>query len=456
MTTDNDNYSVNNQVLQVVSYDRLVTTIFLYLLGTECTKTFEDFKSANFPRIGSDRVFRRENFLFCNVLEIFKEKTWEKLLSGKKALTLKQLGKVFERMHISESLFFELIDTTRYYLLSRNIVTISKNLKSSKLLNIYETFKYGQDNKFLNLALEYNFHDDTGMKADTTGFKNRLLVLTPLPVEFVYNVLLESELASDFLEDLEALAESESLDDDDAWEENCDDLDCHCKDNEDHDSEDDNFDFDDGCDCDDQDADADESSKRLDLESRITNLEQLRAWIDSLNRNSRDEAESTSELDRQMQNQESEQAVNEALSDLLSVFIPQATEQEELDLDKRDPRDAFGFRVSELQKLAKTIRDEKRTRLERLATEILEDEIDLNDEQEQVHPTSIYEYEQDSTAFDFLRSSGWFKTFADTYLEQLGASAEGLDAQKKAQEQQKFMEDYSARLLETFFKKPKI
>jgi len=465
MTTDRD--PIHTQTQPIVSYSVAVTAILLNLIGTKYTKTFKDFEYANSSKGRADQMFHRRNHSFTSLFTSFKRKTWKKILSGKKSITLKQLAVMLDIMSISDVIFFELVDTAKYYLMAKNIPVIPKTLKGATTL---EDFQH--EDAFLSWALDYNFGDDD----ESDESDDTLIILTPLTVQTIFAVLEEGMLASQFLEDLETSQESDDEDDDedengfwgddedesaeddsaeddsedeDCADENCACAECDCESSESADDEDDAFDFDvDGTNAD-QDHDADESSEELTLQGRITNLEQLRAWIDSMNKNASVGFVATSEEPK------SDQDVNEVLSDLLSVFVPQRTEQEEQELDKQELRDALGFRPSEIQKLAQTIRNEKKSSLEKLAMNILED-----DEAETTNTppqaTSIYEYERESTAFDFLKSSGWFKTFADTYLEQLGASAEDLDAHKKSQEQQKFMEEYSARLLDTFFKKPKI
>ncbi len=440
MTADRDPMYVQTQ--PVVSYSVAATAILLHLIATKHSKSFGDFKFANSKKGRSDKKFNRSNRQFSELFKKLNRKTWNKILAGKKSITLQQLDTVLKVLQVGDTVFFELVDTIKYYLVSKNIPIVSKDLKTATLL---DNFDY--KDTLVDWLLVSNFGDGSDENDDT------LIILTPLTVQTVFAVLEDSMIAAQFLDDLDnsdcdvcnGCDECDSADHAD---------DTHAfEDNDASASEDDDDDYDDDSDYDDQDDDDHESSETLTGKNRISNLDQLRSWIDSMSRVS---STSSGDLDKQDPEVVSKEDSDAALLDVLAIFTPKAEAKGE-ELDKQDTQDALGFRPSELQKLANLMRADSKIRLEKLAHQILnETEISEEENTDQTQASSVYESEQGSTAFDFLRSSGWFKTFADTYLEQLGSNTENSDAHKKSQEQQKFMEEYSARLLESFFKKPKI
>ena len=413
MTTIRESISAKTQ--PVVSYSIAVTAILLHLIATKYDKTFRDLEYTTLPK-------KTQGDPFLMLLKVFKPKTWKKILSGKKTLTLEQLSKVLNISNTPDALFFELVDSVEFYLFSKNVPVIPTFLKKPILLDDYRSIS-----KTLKWCLEENFDEnmDTFVDRSMTD-KNQVIILTPLDVKSTFALLAEDEVAQSFLE---------SQQDDENDSESCDDPTCYCKHDSNSDSEDDDHDFDDDFDddhdFDSQDDDADESFERPNLNNRVQNFDQLRAWIQGLTEKAGIVFEQQEEQTEQFKAKS-----DAALKDLLEIFAPGRSEEEEQKLDEQESRDSFGFRASELQKVAKAIQEDFDREFD--ASEEIVDET-----------SSIYDAERGTTAFDFLKSNGWFKTFADGYLAEHGASADDLA-------QQKFMEDYSAKLIDAFFRKPKI
>jgi hypothetical protein len=411
MTTTRD--LISAKIQPVVSYSIAVTATLLHLIATKYDKTFCDLEYATPPQ-------KTYGDSFFTLLKVLKPKTWKKVLHGKTTLKLEQLSRMLNILNTPEALFFELVDSVEFHLFSANVPVIPTLLKKTTLLD-----EYRLSSKALKWCLKDNFDEDMDTYLDrSVGGRAPAIILTPLDVKTTFSILAEGNVAKSFLDD--------EQEDEDYDTEYCNDPTCYyCKPNEDSDSEDDDHDSDDDLDFDSQDNDVDESSKKLNLNTQVQNFDQLRTWIQRMS-----EKAGMTFKHQGDQTEEFKAKSDDALKDLLEIFAPERSEEEEQELDKQESRDSFGFRVSELQRVAKAIQENIDREFE--VSEEIEDET-----------SSIYEVEPNTTAFDFLKSNDWFKTFADSYLAEQGASAEDLA-------QQKFMEEYSARLIDTFFKKPKI